>query len=119
TYAHMTTGTTEFLQNRVENHHTVSFTFMRNRQTTAVYYESPKKRSLFSAGLSFTILKSYLPIPDKGFVIMQHIPVAKETNKLFIQKMNDSFDSFTLAKGLIAARVLEAKKRNNFVVMMV
>lgn len=119
TYAHMTTGTTTFLQNRVEDYDPALFTFMRNRQTTAVYYESTKKSSIFSAGSSFTILKSYLPIPDKGFVIIQHIPVARETNKLFIQKMNDSFDSFTLARGLHAARVLEAKKRNNFAVMMV
>lgn len=115
----MTTGTADFLQKRIEKYTQFSFTMMHNMQTTAVYYESTKKRSIFAAGSSYSIMKSYLPIPDKGFVVMQYIPVAKDTEKVFVQKLDESFDSFTLATGLIAARVLQTKKRDTFQIMMI
>lgn len=118
-YAFTTTGTTDFLQKLTDKHHEYEFTFMKNRQTTAVYYESEHKKRIFAAGSQFTIIKQYLPIPTNGFVVMQTIPVARESRKIFIEKMERTFDTFTLAKGLNAARVLLAKRKNSFQIFMV
>src|SRR5699024_4365930 len=118
-YAFTTTGTTDFLKKLTDKHREHEFTFMKNRQTTAVYYESESKKRIFVAGSQFTIVKQYLPIPTSGFIVMQTIPVAHESRKIFIEKMERTFDTFTLARGLKAARVLQAKRKNSFQIFMV
>lgn len=118
-YAFTTTGTTDFLQKIIARHHEYDFLLMKNRQTTAIYYESEKRKSIFAAGSTYSVMKDYLPIPEKGFVVMQTIPVARDSRKVFVEKLNRTFDTFTLAEGLIAARVLQAKKKDTFVIFMV
>ncbi|HLR64057.1 MAG TPA: hypothetical protein VK075_01375 [Pseudogracilibacillus sp.] len=111
-YAYTTTGTTHFLQSLTEKHAQHDYTFMKNINNTLVYYETSTKRSIFTAGNKYDILHAYRSLPNQGFVVIQHIPIAKDALKSFQSKLTHTFENVTLTSGLECARILKVRRKS-------
>src|SRR5699024_3294816 len=109
-YAYTTTGTTHFLQSLTEKHAQHDYTFMKNINNTLVYYETSTKRSIFTAGNKYDILHAYRSLPNQGFVVIQHMPIANDALKSSQPKLTDTFDYGTLAAVLECARIFEVRR---------
>src|SRR5690625_785681 len=82
-YAHMTTGTLSFLQKIVSKHALSNYLFMQKGLNTAIYYESNRKKTMFSSGRSYDIRFSKGECIDKGYITLDNIPVTDDSVKIF------------------------------------
>src|SRR5699024_12678758 len=82
-YAHMTTGTLSFLQKIVSKHALSNYFFMQQGLNTSIYYESNRKKTIFSSGRSYYILFSKGELIDKGYSTLDYIPVTDDSGKIF------------------------------------
>lgn len=117
-YASFTTGTYHFLKRLIQKHeHKHEFFFMKNNRTTVVYYEHERKRSIFAAGKTYQILASEGTFQTKGFVTMEHIPVASDAVSAFLGQAKNRFPDLAGRLGVVAIRLLKQVKKNEFVVL--
>lgn len=116
-WAFMTTGTAHFLKDLTESHPEINFHFMRSGVSTLVYYESKKKKSIFVSGRSFNILKNDGVLNEKGFVVMDFIPVTEEGMDIFEEKTKQQFSIIENTNGLITLKLLKQLKKNTYVIL--
>lgn len=113
-YAFTTTGTTEFLEKLMLRHPKIVYKLMRGNNTTLVYYEGSKKRSIFASGTGYEILFQHKPIWEFGFVAMEHIPVLEESIPLFEGNFAREYDAIKNIPTLLSARLLKEIKSTNY-----
>lgn len=116
-WASFTSGTYHFLQELTQKHRQTDFYFMRNNQSTLVYYEHKQKKSIFVSGKTFSILQTAGPIQAKGFITMEHIPVTDDGVKLFQDRLASLFPELVDRSGVTAMRALKGVKKQEFVIM--
>lgn len=117
--AHMTTGTWDFLQRRIRKHEQFQFFRMDHPENhhTLIYYETNvRKRSIFSGGRSYEILRKRGEIEERGYFVMQHIPLTKEGGLMFKQQMERNDHFLEEVEGLIAYRLLKTLRGHTFVI---
>lgn len=116
-WASMTTGTYSFLKNIAEKNKQFVFHFMKNPQGTIVYYEHPKKKSLFVSGRTYEITNRYGEIEEKGFVTIDFIPVTSDGAKVLEERINHDFSFLISRYGVKAMRTLKQLKKLEYVIM--
>src|SRR5690625_7085312 len=89
-YAHMTTGTLSFLQKIVSKHALSNYFFMQQGLNTSIYYESNRKKTIFSSGRSYDILFSKGEFIDKGYITLDNIPVTDDSVKILEDQFIDN-----------------------------
>src|SRR5690625_1039986 len=111
-YAHMTTGTLSFLQKIVSKHALSNYFFMQQGLNTSIYYESNRKKTIFSSGRSYDILFSTGEFIDKGYITLDNIPVTEDSVKIFEAQFKDNnLPAFSMP-GFVAYRLLKPLKGN-------
>src|SRR5699024_4429773 len=85
-YSFTMTGTTDFLKQVAEKYPHKTFYFMRNGGTTLVYYEDTNPKSIFVSGKSYQIQYGDSELVDKGFVVLDFIPITDEEGSYFEEK---------------------------------
>lgn len=114
--AHMTNGTIDFLLKLTQKHSQLTFHLMVGESSTLAYYED-KKKSVFVAGRSYDILLNSGNIQEKGYVVMNNIPVSDEGKPLFETSFNKRQQTVETIKGFQAFRLLKPLKGNTYVVL--
>lgn len=109
-WAFMTTGTIPVLQKITEQYDDITFHYMRNGRSTLVYYESERKKGVFASGRAYALLHNSGQLNEKGFVVMEHIPVVEDAQDLFENNMQAFLPKLARAYGLHAIKFLKATK---------
>ncbi len=116
-YAHMTTGTLNFLQTLISKEADLTYLFMQQGLNTTAYYESQNKKSLFSTGRTYDILFQTGHLIDKGYVTLDNIPVTEDSIKNFEMQFKDNnLPAFSMP-GFIAYRLLKPLKGNMYTIL--
>lgn len=113
----MTTGTNDFLEKLILRHPETDFRLMRSSQTTLVYYEDEKKKSIFAAGRKFENLYEYQTVRQFGFIVMEDIPVLKEAIPVFEEDFQNNQTALEKVSTLISARLMKEHRENNYILL--
>ncbi|SRR5699024_9510341 len=112
----MTNGTLNFLKSLNKKHPNIHFYFMNNGTSTVVYYEGNHK-NVFSSGRTYNVLTSKGDIQDKGFIVMNNIPVAEEEHPVFEDRFKNRQNGVETMPGFQAFRLLSPAKGNTYIVL--
>jgi len=114
--AHMTNGTVEFLFKLAQHHSELTIQLMVGDSSTLAYYESNKK-SVFSAGRSYDILLKSGDIQERGYIVMNNIPVADEGKPIFETGFSKKKQNIEAAKGFQTFRLLKPLDGNTYIIL--
>src|SRR5690625_5569346 len=111
-YAHMNRSILSFLEKIVSKHALSNYFFMQQALNTSIYYESNRKKTIFSSGRSYDILFSTGEFIDKGYITLDNIPVTEDSVKIFEAQFKDNnLPAFSMP-GFVAYRLLKPLKGN-------
>ncbi|MCM3739561.1 antibiotic biosynthesis monooxygenase [Oceanobacillus luteolus] len=114
--AHMTKGTIDFLQKLAEKNPDQNIKLMQSNEGGLAYYEhNPKK--LFQSGRTFEILEETGVILQNGYVVMNNIPVAEESQPIFEDRFKKRKQAVENMPGFQAFRLLRPEKGEIYVVL--
>lgn len=116
-FASLTKGTYPFLKKIATQHSEFQFYFMNNPQATLVYYEHPKKKSIFVSGKTYEIIQSDGEMKEKGFVTLDYIPVTTDGAKAFEDRLASDFSFLRSRYGVQAMRILKLLKKPEYVIL--
>ncbi|MFD1037680.1 antibiotic biosynthesis monooxygenase family protein [Virgibacillus byunsanensis] len=114
--AFMTNGTLDFLQKLNDKYPTIDFFLMNSGTSTLAYYEDHKKK-VFSAGRAYEVLSQSGTLQEKGYVVMNNIPVTDDGKAMFESKFKQREKEVDGMPGFQAFRLLRPKKGNTYVVL--
>lgn len=114
--AYMTNGTIDFLSKIAQKHSQITFHLMVGESSTLAYYEDLKK-SIFAAGRNYEILLKSGNIEEKGYVVMNNIPVSEEGKPVFETSFNKRQQAVEAMNGFQAFRLLKPLTGNTYVVL--
>ncbi|WP_284139476.1 MULTISPECIES: antibiotic biosynthesis monooxygenase [unclassified Virgibacillus] len=114
--AFMTNGTYHFLKKLQDNHPHFHLYFMRNDSSTLAYYEADNKQ-LFAAGRAYDILLSVGTLNEKGYIVMNNIPVTEDGQPVFENRFKKRQHDIIAFPGFQAFRLLKPVKGNTYVVL--
>lgn len=114
--AYMTNGTIDFLQKMPSKHPGITFSFMSNNSGALAYYEGDKK-NIFTSGRAYEIIAQSGTIKEKGFVVMNNIPIKDEGKPVFEDAFKKQQRTIESMPGFKAFRLLRPMKENTYVVL--
>lgn len=114
--AYMTNGTLDFLRKIPAKHPDITFWFMSSNSSALAYYEGSKK-NVFASGRAFEIIAEAGTMKQKGFVVMNHIPIEDEGKPIFEDAFQKQQRTIETMPGFRAFRLLRPKKGNTYVVL--
>lgn len=118
-YAHITTGTLSFLKTLENKNPSIRFLYMQQGLTTSAYYESNKKKSVFSTGRSYQIVSETGHLTHTGYVTLDNVPVTDDSIKSFEMQFKDNnLPAFSMP-GFVAYRLLKPQKGNMYTLFYV
>ncbi|CAG9609267.1 antibiotic biosynthesis monooxygenase family protein [Pseudoneobacillus rhizosphaerae] len=112
-YIYITTGTYEFLRIIKEKHPNDSFLLMENMEHALLLHET-NGVTVFKTSRNYEVFESNGPIPEKGFVALNHVPITEEGKPLFehhIKKL--------LGLGMNSIRMLRPLKSNVYIILTI
>ncbi|MGM8212048.1 antibiotic biosynthesis monooxygenase family protein [Virgibacillus sp. W0430] len=113
--AYMTTGTIDFLKQLERKYKAIPFHFMSNPNGALAYYEG-KGKSVFQSGRTYHVLLSKGEISEKGYVVMNNIPVTEEGRPVFEDLFDKRQNEMDKVPGFHAFRLLQPNRGNTYVV---
>ncbi|TQS76665.1 antibiotic biosynthesis monooxygenase [Ornithinibacillus gellani] len=113
---YMTGGTIDFLIKIKEKHPSLDFHFMTSGANAVAYYENATK-NVFSSGRAYEALYTSGSLQDKGFVMMNNVPVADDGRTIFEDRYRDRNQVIENVPGFQAFRFLRPKKNNTYVIL--
>ncbi|MEJ8766494.1 antibiotic biosynthesis monooxygenase [Oceanobacillus sp. HCA-5259] len=114
--AYMTNGTIDFLLQMEKKHEELDLKLMENNAGGLLYYEHPTKE-IFQSGRKYEILEATGEIQQRGYVVMNNIPVAEESRALFEDRFKRRKHSVEAMPGFQAFRVLRPYKGTTYVIL--
>src|SRR5699024_12585066 len=116
-YSFMTSDTTDLLKQVAEKYPHKTFYFMRNEGTTLVYYEDTKPKSILVSEKSYQIQYGDSELVDKGFVVLDFIPITDEEGSYFEEKAKKQLNELAKDPGVTAVKLLSEKEKKKFVIL--
>lgn len=116
-WASFTSGTFHFLKNLTEKHPAINFRFMRSNRSTVVYYEHQRRKSIFTSGKTYKIIKASGDFTNEGYITMEYVPVTDDGIDIFENRINSIFPELINRTGVTAIRVLKNNRKNEYVVV--
>jgi heme oxygenase (mycobilin-producing) len=113
--AYMTNGTIDFLMKLSNKYPAIKFHFMAGPSNDVAYYEGTKQK-VFQAGRSYDVLIQSGDIQEKGYVVMNNIPVTDEGKPVFEYNFKKRKGEVDNKVGFQAFRLLKPIKGNTYVV---
>ena len=115
---YMTTGTYTFLKTIKEKHANETIFLMQNGQTALLLHETSGK-TVFASPRRYEVVDGKGTIQNKGFVVMNHIPVTEEGRPLIEYRFKNQVGVIENEPGFIAIRVLRPIKSDTYVILTV
>ncbi|HLQ95519.1 MAG TPA: antibiotic biosynthesis monooxygenase [Pseudogracilibacillus sp.] len=116
-YSFMTTGTAAFLQKVTAKHPDKTCYFMKSGFSTLVYYEDTSQKSIFVSGKTYEIQYGDAGLAEKGFVVIDYIPVSDEEGTYFKEKAEKKLSEIKKAPGVTAVKLLKELGNSTFVIL--
>ncbi|MFE8696291.1 antibiotic biosynthesis monooxygenase family protein [Cytobacillus sp. FJAT-53684] len=113
---HLTSGTFDFLFKMKKKHLAESMILMQNIDNAVLLHETTKS-SVFNTPRSFQVLDSFGPLENRGYVVMNNIPVTEEERPLFEYRLKNIKNLFQNLKGFLAIRILQPLKSDTYIVL--
>ncbi|WP_100011418.1 antibiotic biosynthesis monooxygenase family protein [Lentibacillus sediminis] len=114
--AYMTIGTQDFLKKLQEKHEEIPIYLMNSTSGSLAYYESEEK-NIFSSGKAYDIVLESGQMEEKGYVVMNNIPVTDEGRKPLEERFRERKGTIEQTPGFQAFRFLRPQKGNTYVVL--
>src|SRR5699024_11588871 len=95
-----------------------NYFFMQQGLNTSIYYESNRKKTIFSSGRSYDILFSTGEFIDKGYITLDNIPVTEDSVKTFEAQFKDNNLTAFSMPGFVAYRLLKSLYGNMFIILL-
>ncbi len=115
---YMTTGTYTFLKTIKEKHANETIFLMQNGQTALLLHETSGK-TVFASPRRYEVVDGKGTIQNKGFVVMNHIPVTEEGRPLIEYRFKNQVGVIENEPGFIAIRVLRPIKSDTYVILTI
>lgn len=114
----MTIGTLRFLKQLIQKHPSIHFYLMNNilEMSSLAYYEG-RGKSVFTSGQRYNIFLTSGDLQEKGFVVMNHLPIAKEGQPLFEDRFKKRQGHIETMPGFQAFRLLKPIRGNNYIIL--
>lgn len=112
----MTTGTYEFLKKLRDKHATETMVLMQGENTTLLLHETDGK-TIFQTPRRFEVVDGTGKFREKGFFVMNNIPVADEGRPVFEHRFKNRAGAIENEPGYIAFRVLRPVGSDTYVVL--
>ncbi|WP_077623117.1 antibiotic biosynthesis monooxygenase family protein [Sediminibacillus massiliensis] len=114
---YMTHGTFDFLLKQKQKHTQEKIFLMQANDSTLAYQESEGK-SVFEEPRKYESFVSDGSIQEKGFVVMNNIPVTDEGRPIFETQFKSRAGSMAEVEGFQALRVLRPLHGNKYIVFV-
>ncbi len=115
---YITTGTYDFLKKIKDKHLKETIFFMQNGQTALLLQETSGE-TVFASPRRYEVVDGKGTIQEKGFVVMNNIPVTDEGRPILEYQFKSSMDLIEKEPGFIAIRVLRPKKSDTYIILTV
>lgn len=115
---YITTGTYSFLKGMAKEHPHENMLLAENEDGALLLHET-EGETLFKEPRKYEVFDSAGNFPDKGFVVMNNIPVTDEGRPIFEYHFKNRAKQIENQPGFIAIRVLRPLSSNTYVVLTV
>lgn len=114
----ITTGTYDFLKKLKDKHSNEKISIMQNGQNTLLLHETTGK-TVFASPRRYEVVDGKGTIQDKGFVVMNNIPVTDEGRPLLEYRFKNRVGLIESEPGFIAIRVLRPIKSDTYIILTI
>lgn len=114
--AYITNGTVAFLKKIVEKYSQLEIKLMHNGQGGLAYYEHRTKQ-VFQSGREYEIIINSGELHDSGYVVMNNIPVAEDSQPVFEDQFKKRKNTVDTMPGFQAFRFLKPTRGNTYIVL--
>ena len=115
---YMTTGTYSFLKSKKDHYPNEKIFLMQNGETALLLHETSGK-TVFASPRKYEIVDGKGEIKNKGFVVMNNIPVTEEGRPIIEYRFKNRAGLIEKEPGFIAIRVLRPIKSDTYVILTV
>ena len=115
---YITTGTYDFLKKLKDKHSNETIFLMQNGENTLLLHETSGK-TVFAAPRRYEVVDEKGTISEKGFVVMNNIPVTDEGRPLLEYRFKNRVGLIESEPGFIAIRVLRPIKSDTYIILTV
>lgn len=115
---YMTTGTYDFLKNKKDQYPNEKIFLMQNAETALLLHETPGK-TVFAAPRRYEVVEGKGILKDKGFVVMNNIPVTDEGRPILEFQFKNRAGLIEKEPGFIAIRVLRPVQSDTYVILTI
>lgn len=113
---YMTSGTPEFMQSIKKKHPNEALFLLHGTGNSVLIHESSNK-TVFQVPRKYEILESVGQFSQKGYFVLQHIPITDEGKSIFEHKYTNLGSTAQSEPGFIALRVLKPIKSDTYIIL--
>lgn len=113
---YLTSGTADFMESLRKKRANEQIIIMHGEGNTVLLHETEGK-SVFATPRTFEVLDAVNDLQQKGYFVMNNIPVSEEGRALFEQRFANRAGNVDEASGFIAYRLLRPVKHETYIVL--
>jgi heme oxygenase (mycobilin-producing) len=110
---YITTGSYEFLRLIKEKHPNEAFVLMENTEHALLLHET-NGSTVFKTSRKYEVFESNGPLTEKGFVVLNHVPVTEEGKPLFEHHIKNK-----LGLGMNSLRMLRPLSSDVYIILTI
>ncbi|WP_108671898.1 antibiotic biosynthesis monooxygenase family protein [Peribacillus acanthi] len=116
-FVHITSGTFDFLRKKRDQHRDENMLLLQNAESTFLVHESNDKKSFFSSPRSYEHVDAVGELKQKGFIVMNNIPVSKEGRPIFEHRFKNRPGQIENQPGFWAIRILRPLHSDTYIIL--
>ncbi|KQL33244.1 antibiotic biosynthesis monooxygenase [Psychrobacillus sp. FJAT-21963] len=113
---YITSGTPEFMDS-IKKKHPKEDLFLLHGVGNSVLIHETSGKSVFQVPRKYEILESYGRFSEKGYFVLQHIPLSDEGRPIFEYQYTKLTETVEKEPGFIALRVLKPLKSDTYIIL--
>ncbi|WP_163101683.1 antibiotic biosynthesis monooxygenase family protein [Peribacillus alkalitolerans] len=116
-FVHITSGTFDFLRKKLDQHREENMYLLQNAEGTLLVHETNDKKSVFSQPRSYEYVDAVGELKQKGFIVMNNIPVSKEGRPIFEHRFKNRPGQIENQPGFWAIRILRPLHSDTYIIL--
>ncbi|TQR19040.1 antibiotic biosynthesis monooxygenase family protein [Psychrobacillus vulpis] len=113
---YMTSGTPEFMESLKAKYAKEDMYHLHGLGNSVLIHETSGK-SFFQAPRKFEVMETLGQLSEKGYFVLQHVPVSEEGRPIFEYKYTHLTSTIEREPGFIALRVLKPIKSDTYIIL--
>ena len=115
-YIYMTSGTPEYMK-RIKSKYPNEQMYLLHGIGNSLLIHETLGKTAFQVPRKFEVLETYGTFAEKGYFVLQHIPISDEGSPLFESKYTNLSTTVEKEPGCIALRVLKPIKSDTYIIL--